>query len=267
MSVDNPENIERTLVLQGEFHDIAPVVTPEQAKAAMALYQQIAEAITDESDYQTFTDDKGKPHKFRKRGGWKKLERFFFVSVEIRDERIFHNHDPRTCLRVRLPEHFKDVADCGCPTKGVRMWVRAVDTRTGRYSDNVGVCVLGERRLSSKASLHDLATRAFNRGANRATADLLGVSDPSAEERQAEGGLSKEERVALRNAWDDASGEKRDKALIRMQEITGLDDAPDKDVYVAFLRRASDETLSEIMEILVGEPDEFDPDDIPEGGS
>ena len=253
-------------VIQGEFADVAPVVTPEEAKRAMQMYQEIANAVTDESDYQTFRDRDGTEHKFRKRSGWKKLERFFFVSVEIREERIFHDHNPSKCLRVKMPEHFKDVVDCGCPIKGVRLVVRATDTRSGRYSENIGICTTGERRVSANASLHDLATRAFNRGANRATADLIGVSDPSAEEKQAESGFSKEERKALAAAFAAAATEKKNAALGVMEDVTGLDDASDREVWVAFLKNGTAEDYAEIMTILSGAETDFDPDDVPVGG-
>jgi hypothetical protein len=258
--------------VEGEFKDIRPVVTPDEARAAMAAYQAIAEAVTEEEDYQTFTSrDKktGKTslHKFRKRGGWKKLERFFFVSVEIREERIFHAHVPAICLRVKMPEAYRDVVDCGCPIKGVRYWIRATDTRSGRYNEDLGICIAGEPRVPVNASLHDLATRAYNRGANRSTAGLLGVSDPSAEERQAEGGLSKEERMTLKGAWDDAAAEARTKALTFMGEVAGVpaaDMAP-KDIYVAFLRRADAEQVEAAVQVLSEEAEEkFDPDEVPD---
>jgi hypothetical protein len=250
-------------VIEGEYRDIVPVVTPAQARAAMEQYQQLAEAVTDpKEDYQTFRDTDGKEHRFRKRAGWKKLERFFFVSVEIREERIFHQHNPQTCLRVRMPEHFKDVTDCGCPVKGVRYWVRASDTRTGRYSDNLGICTAGEKRVPASASLHDLATRAFNRGANRSTADLLGVSDPSAEEREVEGGLTKEERVALKMAWDSADQDMRNSAIAAMG-AAGASGGTAKDTYIDFLRRATPEQYEAVRDILAPPVADFNPEEVP----
>src|SRR6267142_1787209 len=126
-------------VLEGEYRDIRPVLSPADAKAAMEAYQALVTAITDEDDYQTFRDTKGQTHQFRKRSGWKKLERFFFVSLEIMKEQVIHSHNPAKCLRVKMPEHFKDVVDCGCPVEGARCVVRALDTRSGRFSDNAGV--------------------------------------------------------------------------------------------------------------------------------
>ena len=251
-------------IIEGEFRDIRPVVTPEEARAGMERYQAMVAALTGPDDYQTFRDRDGKTHQFRKRSGWKKLEWAFFVSLEIMKEQVIHDHNPAKCLRVRMPEHFKDVVDCGCPVAGARCVVRARDTRSGRFSDNAGVCMRTESRVSPNASFHDLQTRAFNRAANRATADLLGVSDPSADEKQADSAFSKEERLDLAAAFREAPEEARGAALQEMSERTGIDDAPDKVVYEAFLRRGKEEEYTTIMGILRGQVEEqFDPDEVP----
>lgn len=252
-------------IIEGEFRDIAPTLNATQARDAMKLYQEIAQAVTDSEDYQTFKDKKtGRDHVFRKRSGWKKLERFYGVSVAIRDERMFHQHQPSLCLRVKMPEHYKDVIDCGCPIKGVRYIVRAVDVRSGRYSENTGTCVITEARVSQNASLHDLATRAFNRGANRAVADLIGVSDPSAEEKQAEpdAGFSQEERVQLRDTWKAAREDDQMVAIAHMRDM-GYAGETTKDVYTDFLRRGTEEDMENVLVILRGPSETFDPDDVP----
>lgn len=251
-------------ILEGEFkvQDVRPVLTPDEARAAMQAYQDIVTAVTDEGDYQTFVDDKGKPHKFRKRSGWKKLERFFFVSVEVRSLRPFHRHNPNVCLRVKMPDAFKDVPECGCPYFGVTATMRAIDTRSGRFSENTGTCTLGERRVPAGASLHDLTTRAVNRGANRAVADLLGVSDPSAEEAQAEQGFSREERLALRTAWDEASPERRNQALQNMARA-GAAGKDTRETYIDFLKKGSDDDYEAVLRLLRGQDLHFDPDEVP----
>lgn len=247
-------------VIQGEVRDITPVLTPEAAKAAMELYQATVSAITGPEDYQTFRDKDGSVHQFRKRSGWKKLERFFFVSLEIVKEQVIHAHDQAKCMRLKVP----DIIDCGCKVVGARVIVRALDTRSGRYSDNAGVCMITERRVAGNASLHDLQTRAFNRAANRATADLLGVSDPSAEEKQSDSGFSKEERNRLAELFREAPEPRRNAAMQFMEEVTGIDDSPDRAVYIAFLREGDEAELTRVMEILQDTGDEaFDPDDVP----
>jgi hypothetical protein len=257
-------NDSKLAVIEGEYRDIMPVLSPDEAKAAMEAYQALATAITGPDDYQTFKDRDGKVHQFRKRSGWKKLERFFFVSLQIMKEQVIHAHNPKICLRVQMPEHFKDVIDCGCPVEGARCVVRALDTRSGRFSDNAGVCMRTEKRVSKDASLHDLQTRAFNRAANRATADLLGVSDPSAEERQAEGGYSKEERTALSDLFKEAPEKNRLEAMNYMEGITGLDESSDRDIYIAFLRRGTEDQYNRVMDILRASGElAFDPDDVP----
>jgi len=243
---------ERALaVIEGEFRDIEPVASPSDAKRAMAAYQEMASAIMEPDDFQTFMQG-GKQHKFRKRSGWKKLERFYGVSIEVKEERIFHEHQPAKCLRVKMPDHFKDVIDCGCPIKGVRYVVRAVDVRTGRYSENVGIATTGEARIPASASLHDLATRALNRGANRATADLIGVSDPSADERAAEKGISKEAAGALAAKYRAADAKQKALAVEAMR--TFLNRAPEKDddraVYIAFINVVTEDALPGIFAIL-----------------
>lgn len=265
MTAIPPATEEKALaVIEGEFRDLRPTVSAEDARQAMQLYQEIAQAVTDKSDYQTFRERDGREHIFRKRSGWKKLERFYGVSVSIRDERIFHDHKPAICLRVKMPEAYKDVVDCGCPIKGVRYVVRAVDTRSGRFSENVGIALMPERRIPSSASLHDLATRAFNRGANRAVADLIGVSDPSAEEQQIESGFSQEERKELSDVWKAAHPDDRVRAIADMR-LNGYSGETDKDTYIDFLRRGTEDDYRDVMSILRGptESSEFNPDDIP----
>lgn len=252
-------------VIEGQFKDVQPLLTPEDAKAAKALYREIVDAVTDADDYQTFRDSDGKQHKFRKRSGWKWLQRFYGVSAEIRREQPIHEHNPAKCLRVKMPEAYRDVEDCGCPVKGWRVIVRAVDLRSGRYSENIGICVNTERRVSNSASQHDLATRAFNRGANRAVADLLGVSDPSAEDQQAISGFSKEERQLLSGAFKAAAQDRQNAALLVMEEATGLDESTDREVYIGFLKKGTDAQLERVYAALAGTEADFDPDDVPMG--
>lgn len=248
-------------VIEGEFKDIAPVASAADARRAMEAYQELARSVTTDEDYQTFMAN-GKQHKFRKRSGWKKLERFYGVSVEVREERIFHDHQPGRCLRVKLPEHYKDVVDCGCPVKGVRYVVRAVDVRSGRYSENVGICIAGESRVSPGASLHDIATRAFNRGANRATADLIGVSDPSAEEAHVTGaaqGLPLEDRTRIKAAWGAAS-ESRKEAAKAWLATHGFGGDSVAAMFAAFDRSAQDDQVDELIAQLADDTLPFDPE-------
>jgi hypothetical protein len=262
MTVDGKAALQ---VIEGEYRDVTPVLTPDEARTAMETYQAIVSAVTGPDDYQTFKDSDGAQHQFRKRSGWKKLERFYGVSVGITDERIFHQHSPTTCLRVKMPETFKDVTDCGCPVKGVRYMIRATDIRSGRYSENLGFAFAGERRIPATASLHDIATRAFNRGANRATADLLGVSDPSAEEKQAEqtSGFSKEERVQLAGLFKGANSSNQGAAMAYLDDV-GYDGPDERAIYMDFLKRGTEEHYERFKQVLSGAGETaFDPDDVP----
>lgn len=251
-------------VIDAEYRIVAPAVSVEKALAAWQAYQDIADKLLDKEDYQSFRSEDGTTHKFRKKSGWRKLATFYGISVQMVDERLFHDHDPKKCLRVTNPDLFKVVEDCGCTLKGARYVVKAVHDQSGRTMEAIGICVKGERRVSQSSGWHDLAGRAYTRAVNRAIADLIGVSDPSAEELQGTRNVwafSEEERKHLATVFKASHPEVQQAAVAKMREL-GFAAQADRDVYIAFLKGGDEDGMAEILAILTPAP-MFDPEDVP----
>ena len=156
---------------KAEVYDVVPVgqaFVPVNVDAAMATwraYQELCQKLLDEKDYATI---KGK--KARKRSGWAKLRRFMSISAAIQTEERFVTGDDW----------------------GWRFTVRASDT-AGRFEDGDGVCTYSELKEDyDKAksrgregilpSEHNCRSKALTRAKNRATSDLIGGGEVSAEE-------------------------------------------------------------------------------------
>lgn len=130
--------------------------SPGEAKAAMDALQEMMQVILVKDDYATIA---GKEH--RKRTAYAKLRRVFAVTVTV------------------IKECWEDLGDgeFGCLVS-----VRATFP-DGRYEDGDGYCDSIEmRRGRIDPSRHNVRAKAHTRAKNRATADLLGTGDVSAEE-------------------------------------------------------------------------------------
>src|SRR5947208_1424831 len=75
-------------------------------------YQGHVEKMRGRGDVQSFGED-GKTRSFIKKSGWQKLATYYGIAIAMVDERLFHRHDPKSCLRVASPGTFGDVKDCG----------------------------------------------------------------------------------------------------------------------------------------------------------
>jgi hypothetical protein len=242
---------------------VAPLVTMEEALAQWQRFEEFRDRLLKPSDYQTFKED-GEERRFIKKSGWWRLGIFYGVDVRILDERIFHRHDPAKCLRIRLPDKYGDVGDCGCPVTGVRYQLE-LKHPYGRVVPGVGIATFNEKRAVYTRVEHDLAGKAFTRAVNRGITLLIGGGDATAEEKHEVEGLAKEERVALKVAWESASPLLRAQAIKAMLEVTGgRESSADKDVYVAFLKVAESEDVAVILHVLDGSGG-FDPDEMPGG--
>lgn len=133
-----------------------PLPTPQLAKDMMDDLQEIMHAVLDESDYAVIS---GKKH--RKRSGFTKLRRAFHITIKLVDS---------------------EWEDLGDGEFGYRAVVRAAFPN-GRYEDGDGYCdsiEMAKGRIA--ASRHNVRAKAMTRAKNRATADLLGTGEVSAEE-------------------------------------------------------------------------------------
>jgi hypothetical protein len=143
---------------------------PQQVVEGMRQYQRLLRDLLEPSDWQT-EDKHGNPleRPFLKKSGWRKIARAFNLSFE------------RVSSEVERDEQ-------GNPLRA-EVWIRAV-APNGQFGDGDGYCSLDEPRFDSKrgrAKLeNDLRSTATTRAKNRATADLVGMGEVSAEEIEAD---------------------------------------------------------------------------------
>lgn len=144
----------------GELVSVPILFVPDaiEAKLAWNAYQELCKTLLTDSDYAQI---KGK--KARKRSGWAKLRRAYNISLEIIEAEwqgeALHGFDYGYLVTVRAS--FPD----------------------GRFEDADGYCdnteFEGERITATR---HNVRSKAVTRAKNRATADLLGSGEVSAEE-------------------------------------------------------------------------------------
>lgn len=149
--------------------DVAPYTRREplrpmplhEVQRAMSEYQQGLQAILAETDWQTFLARNGDEQRFVKRSGWRKIGTWFGLDCELDPAKVNVERDERGGI-MRATVIARVVAPNG------RMW------------DDVGVCDLSEGGFSKPE--HDIVSTAATRAINRATSDLVGMGDVSAEE-------------------------------------------------------------------------------------
>lgn len=130
---------------------IRPLVTPEQAKAAIAAYEALKRAIVRDDDVQHIQG-----RDFLKKSFWRRIARYFGLSVElVREERL--DLDGKVVYRVIY---------------------RAI-APNGQSMDGDGMMVYGEKGQTIE---HNIRAIAHTRAKNRAISDLVGGGEVSAEE-------------------------------------------------------------------------------------
>jgi hypothetical protein len=153
---------------------------PERVVEGMRQYQRLLRDLLEPSDWQT-EDKNGNPldRPFLKKSGWRKIARAFNLSFERVDSRVEREED-------------------GTPVRA-EVWIRAV-APNGQFGDGDGYCSADEVRFKTwkgrQKLENDLRSTATTRAKNRATADLVGMGEVSAEEI-APGGDEDEHAQAL----------------------------------------------------------------------
>jgi len=248
-------------IVEGEFSIVRPLVTTDQALASFREYEALTKALLQPSDFQTFINEQGKQARFIKKRGLRRLAVHYGFNTELLDERLGHKHDPAICARVRFPEVFKDLKDCGCPLQFARYVVK-VTAPNGRVVIQPGLCSTNERRKFTRPD-HDLATTAYTRAVSRAIADMIGIADPDAEEARETKevvGLSLEERDAIKAAWAVAPHDNREAALTFMRGV-GIKGTTTAALFQDFAVSADEKAVADLIGILKA-IESFDPDDI-----
>jgi hypothetical protein len=160
--------------------EVLTPLDPEQVVEGMHRYQRLLRDLLEPSDWQA-EDKNGRPldRPFLKKSGWRKIARAFNLSFERVHSRVEREED-------------------GTPVRA-EVWIRAV-APNGQYGDGDGYCSADEGRFKSGRGRqkleNDLRSTATTRAKNRATADLVGMGEVSAEEL-APGGEDDEHAQAL----------------------------------------------------------------------
>jgi len=128
---------------------------------AMTEYQEGLHALLAATDWQTFLTNSGEERRFVVKSGWRKIGTWFGLDCELDAEKISVERDERgRILRARV--------------------VARVVAPNGRKWEDVGVCAADERHFTKPE--HDVVSTAATRAINRATSDLVGMGELSAEE-------------------------------------------------------------------------------------
>lgn len=135
---------------------LRPAATIEECQNAFSEYQKLNQQLLTESDFAKIS---GKA--FMCRSGLRKLAVFYGVSYEIRDRSIVYDDDGRI-LRAEF------LARATAPN--------------GRYADGWGAASSREAIGKGEKADHNLPAVAETRAKNRASADLFGLGQVSAEE-------------------------------------------------------------------------------------
>jgi len=136
---------------------VMPAVTSDEAVAAFQAYQDLAKKITLKEDIQMIKTSQG-ARPFKKKSFWRKVQRYFNLSVEITEERKEEHGDGE------IVYHFK---------------ARAI-APNGAFMDGTGSCSSMEKEYENTE--HNTRATAETRAKNRAISDLVAFGEVSAEE-------------------------------------------------------------------------------------
>lgn len=141
---------------------VMPLVTAEQARMAVAAYEDLKRAIIRPDDLQRIgTRD------YIKKSGWLRIARAFGLTVEPTSERF-------------------ETADDG--SWGYAIVVRAL-APNGASMQGDGMCWSSEKQ-GNQRTRHNVRAHAYTRATNRAISNLVGGGEVSAEEITADGETS-----------------------------------------------------------------------------
>lgn len=133
---------------------ITPAVSVDEAVEQFEQYQSLKERLANENDFQQIGNKKHPKKSFVR-----KMQRFFNLSVEIRD---MHREEHR--------DDFTWYVTC-----------RATHLPTGAFQDGDGACSASEKH-GNQDTEHNVRAHAVTRAKNRAVLDLVGFGEVSAEE-------------------------------------------------------------------------------------
>ena len=133
---------------------VRPQASVVELVDAQAEYRALCERLLSADDYQRVG-----ARDFRKKSGWRKLNAAFNVTTELLRETV--TTDPTGAI------------------SRAEIVVRAT-APNGRHADGIGLCAVTERKFAHPT--HDVVATAYTRACNRASSDLYGLGEVSAEE-------------------------------------------------------------------------------------
>lgn len=148
-----------------ERNPLLPVVDVEKALDAWDAYQSLCRKLLSPDDYAKI---RGKA--FRKRSGWAKLRRFYHISTDILKEQYWATEDDwgfDVAVRAESPEGRAETADGSC-------------SYSECWQDYQKALARGNS--PDPPTRHTVRSKAIARAKNRATSDIMGVGEISAEE-------------------------------------------------------------------------------------
>jgi hypothetical protein len=158
----------------GRLEPLRPLPVNDVARA-MQEYQQGLHAIVDASDWQVFADRDGREHGFVKRSGWRKVATWFGLDLIVASTVV---ERMRATICPQCGHSFVSRGQEGDPVRAL-VTGRAV-APNGRVAEDVGACSIDERAFSKPE--HDMLATACTRALNRATSNLVGMGELSADE-------------------------------------------------------------------------------------
>lgn len=200
------------LAKNGNNNVILPAVTGDEALKIWKLYQDLIVKICDDNDYQMI---EGK--RFRKKSGWRKIARFFNLSVE--EVSSCHETIGRTfawhfSMKAIAPngQYATGVGSCDAYEKATK--VNGGYKRWNKYKK--------QWEDAKPNSIHNIRSTAETRAYNRAISNLIGGGEVSADEIVDTNEIDDELNVAPHESEATQSIQEPPRLLCTNIEIHGL---------------------------------------------
>lgn len=153
------------------------LVNPDDASAYMTNYQEVCDAMLEESDYQIIGGKKTK-----KKSAWRKLATAFRVSDEVIDEELIYDDTNQIVsakykVKATLPNGRSTIGVGAC---SIFDKIRYKDTPKYVADKETPSNFILRGRFSNAE--HDVPSTGHTRAKNRAIADLIGAGEVSADE-------------------------------------------------------------------------------------
>ena len=164
-------------VREGSASLALPIMSPDDARAAMSKYLEICAAVLGPEDYQSFTQwdpalKRKIEKKFKKKSAVKKLQTFWGVSVSVTDvqrDAMDDGHFGFRCVATATARDGRKVDAAGaCSTLEDRFMPERKDNDDDAWYEK-------KCRSARARAYHDVLSTAETRATNRAVMNCIGV--------------------------------------------------------------------------------------------